>query len=898
MKEINIPTGLSAFKYASELTGEPNSTYAKSRISHTYMPNPDTNFDPIDTPLGGGSQRSLEEELQSSVEQLEEANGYAMSDAEKEAYRDFLVASRANPDASRGRPQQHQEQETPTNLPPGMAEMMGLAPSKNKNRTEKETQRARDAEKAYRNPEDLDEIVQAIADYDTEFHKDFPLFTEVQVKDSEGNPIKDSEGNTKKEKIIHDSNFLRYVRKRMRYFEGEEGPDTKINYFTQVSIEFGPRTITMNNLIGQEAKYFKDAKGVIHEELAQQIRRELFVRHTVRGRDIDYRTGGKGMGDDAGIAGIMGSLFKDNNMTRNTWYGKSMWHWLLEMPHEMALKTNTEHGEPKLVRDDRNQDTRLGRGIATSLMAYYHIADFNKLKEMFKGGGESFFTRGAFEEARKELVSREKNANPFASAAELSALEEKYIKNKQLDSIFTGNGINEEEFVDYMNIFPHAQIDPRRRDLVRQMIRIGIRDKYKLYIKDIDGNVVMDENGRPKGDNESMSMAEEYAFLSTRWTGAAARNDLTATAHDAQSKILNFKKYRMKQASMDRGGAFGNMYNVGLFNALGVNYLDSIRTQDGRLLREMLEDLARVEVADDDNPEKVEKEKEESRRLLSDLNFPDASESNFSTNGVNRWFGEFESFIGGKELHLQKVVEWASLRGVVYDPAQFGELIQEGFLKPLRYGYSTWQTLYNKDVRDLVKYDPTIHAGMPTVKVGKEERYVYQDTSIAESMFGNQVLDVESFWDGVPKRDKDGNVEKDKNDKPKIATHFDHIIEADRINENRPQLFKQMALARIAADIYSHRDRKSPYQLWDAATVEALIRALERVPGGLLVDENNLQHTSIPQYFFTDGDIKYLRSLAHVTYANLITKDGGKAVLKEGGKLFGRVFKAVIKGLK
>lgn len=112
-------------------------------------------------------------------------------------------------------------------------------------------------------------------------------------------------------------------------------------------------------------------------------------------------------------------------------------------------------------------------------------------------------------------------------------------------------------------------------------------------------------------------------------------------------------------------------------------------------------------------------------------------------------------------------------------------------------------------------------------------------------------------------------------------------------------MFKQMALGRIAADIYSHRDFfNSPYPQWDAGTVEALIKALERVPGGLLVDENDLSNTMVPQYFFTKDDIKYLRSLAHVTYGQMARTEGTLGVAKATGKTAWAFAKAMWKGIK
>jgi hypothetical protein len=349
------------------------------------------------------------------------------------------------------------------------------------------------------------------------------------------------------------------------------------------------------------------------------------------------------------------------------------------------------------------------------------------------------------------------------------------------------------------------------------------------------------------------------------------------------------------------------MYNVGMFKALGLNYLDSMITSakdpsdpSGKrylVLREVLEQITTTPIAGDDaNAELVTKERLKAQEVLGNLTFNDNAEQDMANNGMNRWFGEFESFI-----------EWAKLRGVVYDPAQFGELIQEGFLKPLRYGYSTFEIQYDKTVRDLVDFDPKnpLHEEFKDQIVtinGKKK--IFQDMSVAEMMYGAQLLDRHDFWAGMPGEDTKVVEEKDPSEKKRLKRErktYEHVIDPSRIasKEGRTQMFKQMALGRIAADIYSHRDYfNSPYAQWDAGTVEALIKALERIPGGLLVDENDLSNTMVPEYFFTKEDIKWLRGLAHVNYGQIAKTEGLLSVGKAGGKTLGRFAKALWKSLK
>lgn len=757
-------------------------------------------------------------------------------------------------------------------------------------KAQKQAQKERsETEKTFRQPRSLNELMESIAEYEPEFAHDFPLlYTEEFVNE---------EGNLEKRELVNEANFLRWIRKRMRFFEGEDGPDSKVNYFGRLGIPFGAREIHISHMLNDEEKYFKDASGAVHKDLADQIRRELFARIIVRDRDIDYRTGGNGMSDEGGIDAVLRGIFRTNNMTRNTWNGKSMWHWLLEMPHDVKVeRVEKGHGHTFYERHDK-QDTRLGRGIATAIAAYYHLADYTKLQEMI-GKDSAFFKKEEFLRLRQSLAEGESKSNPYSG--EETELAKKYISDKEINEIFKSDGkVDEAAFIKFVNFFPDANVDPRRLSMVRGLLRNAIGHKYKLYYED-------HKTHEKVIDEESVQFAEEYAFFTTRWTGIATRNDLGGTAYDAQAKWLRFKNYREKVADASRGGMFGNMYNAGMFKTLGVNYLDSIRTQDGRLVREIIEDLARVKTADvdlskdsltEEEIKELDEENSKSRQLLSEFTFPDLSELNLYNNGIMRWVQEYKSFIGAEELHLDKLVEQARFGGVLYDPAAFGKQIQEGFLKPLRYGYSSWPNLYSKTVRDIVEYDENIHKGLPTVKVNGKDN-VFVDMSLAESMFGHELMDREQFWTRLPRYENGKEItDKDGNPTGKV---LEHIVDPRLIDtsDGRTQMFKQMALGRIAADIYSHIDLNSPYPKWDGATITALINALEVIPGALLVDEHDIKNTLVPQFFFTRDDIKWLRSIAHVSETRRNTIDVTRDSVKAGWSVGRKFLQAFIKGIK
>lgn len=909
------------------LTSRPGKTYASGMPTE---PNPSEalpfNWDEITSPLGADQsvrpqtpqmQQMLQELLSQKRSELEAQYGREINPQEEAYLKNQLLSEIASSieDDNSDLPG-HQRPASSEATTQTMPERLRSRMLDDDDLTERQR---KELNKSYRQPNTINELARAIADYEPEFHDKFPLFKE------EGTYI-DEDGKERRRTVINEANFLRWIRKRMKFFEGEDGPDTPVNYFAKVGIPFGNRHIHMAQILEDDEKFFTDEDGAVHAELAQQIRRELFVRFTVRGRDIQYRTGGKGMSDEGGIDGVLQAIFKDNNMTRNTWNGKSMWHWLLEMPMEAMAKLDPplhegeiihkgagpDHGghiHRKYVRDYERQDTRMGRSIATAIAAYYHLADYNKLQEMI-GPDSDFFTRKGFEKVRSELADNENRSNRF-SGESLGRLEEKFISNATLDLIFGPDGKvkNREAFIKYINFFPNAQVDPRARDMVRGLIQQAIGHKYHMYLRGEDGKYLR-KDGDLVMDTDTMVMAEDYAFLITRWTGIATRNDLGATAYDAQAKWLRFQNYRKKMSGSSKGGMFGNMYNVGLMKTLGVNYLDSIRNQDGKLLREIIEELALAPVMplalDEkngmDHPAEAEEKQAdvetiESRKTLSELTFPDLIELNYYNNGIFRWVQEYKSFIGADELHLDKIVEQARFGGILYDPASFGQKIQDGFLKPLRYGYQGWPNLYSKEVRDIVEYDPEIHKGLPQVDVNGVP-HVFINMSLANSMFGDEVMDREMFWERLPQYDEDGKEIKDKDGNP-TGKRIPHIIDPRFIDtdKGRIQMFKNIALGRVAADIYSHVDHNSPYPKWDGQTIEAVIRALEAIPGDLLVDEHDLRNTVVPERFFTRADIKWLRSLASVGEVRRAARDGGIAVVKAGAHTLKGFGKALWKSI-
>ena len=160
---------------------------------------------------------------------------------------------------------------------------------------------------------------------------------------------------------------------------------------------------------------------------------------------------------------------------------------------------------------------------------------------------------------------------------------------------------------------------------------------------------------------------------------------------------------------------------------------------------------------------------------------------------------------------------------------------------------------------------------------------------MAEAMFGREMLHLPQFL-------------KNPDHPPKIDSKdwADHIDWA-KVNsrDGKVYIWRQMALTRLAAELYSHRDRHSTDPKYNMLYYQTVIDALEQIPADIAGDEFSLQSAKAIGRFFTKEDIKWLREKASTEawrlYRNQASWDISGGFLRGVGEALKDTGKAIAK---
>ncbi len=106
---------------------------------------------------------------------------------------------------------------------------------------------------------------------------------------------------------------------------------------------------------------------------------------------------------------------------------------------------------------------------------------------------------------------------------------------------------------------------------------------------------------------------------------------------------------------------------------------------------------------------------------------------------------------------------------------------------------------------------------------------------LGEAMIGHEVLDIPEFrrrvkdvgpreWQELKKRGYR------KRGKYIIRPDGKHDIDYDRVQENKPMVWKQWLLMKIAADLWSHIDRHSTDSRFTLAHYDDIVDAIKSLP--------------------------------------------------------------------
>ncbi|GIW62174.1 MAG: hypothetical protein KatS3mg089_1026 [Patescibacteria group bacterium] len=665
--------------------------------------------------------------------------------------------------------------------------------------------------------------------------------------------VKDEKTGKDKE-IIDQANFLRWVRDRMLYFHNES-PDEQFSLFAKVRLQREVRDISIGEMIEYEDRYFRDKDRNQYKELVDQLRKELWQFSMFRLNDLKYKAV---MGSDTELPKAIQEMFYYNFATKTVWGGKSALAWVLTMPDAFTSNPITEeHRKARTTPEQPELDTATGQALNTAFLTYYYISDIDMLRVIL-GEDAPLLDK---EEIKK--IIRQRAAKKFGETDEgAKALiqDRDGLVAKLFDKT---EEFNEEDLRDFINIFNSPEKHTEIIGVVNDLIALSIKKKYSK------SNINIEEM--------NIEYARTFAGFMARMFGAGYRNDLKANANDAGAKPGNLMRYRLKQVEEGRrGGAFGTPYNVYFLKELMVDFLSGSRTEslvlsdDGTYFVDSqgkkhyytpLEVMLEMEKMLDDPDFKSTKIHELAKRLL----FPDNTMRQYAGNHVIRAFSMFTDITEATEINWSKFITYDPFGRVVFNRKEFETEVKENFFKKMRYAWSTYGQLdFSKSVRTQVE---------KVVNGKKVSTWEWQP--LASRMFGYEILNTPEFW----ATDEKGRVLYDENG--------NHLIDYFKVNADKTKLWKRVALARIAAELYSHRNLYSTDPRYNFFFYEQVIEALRSIPSEIVGDEFDLRSVKTGGQFFSDEDLEWLRKHSSTTWWELYR-----------GALISDVFQGSIKGYR
>lgn len=718
-----------------------------------------------------------------------------------------------------------------------------------------------------------------------------------------------------KEGELNQGNFLRWVRQRMmRYID--INPDNPIDLFQSVGIERGIRQYNiMQMILNPRAFFYDEKKGEILRDLAEHILTEIWLRTTSHKNDTTYRSVA---GQEGELFKILGQIYNTNDFTK-----RGSLNLVLELASADKL---VEIGNDRIM--EKNQG--VGTAIRAALLSYYYISDREMLEKIYeKKGDAALFSNMHFKdvykkEKRKEKIDKKK-AELKSIKKHLTPEDERKIEgdvdeaikkdlekfSKLSDTFFDEKSGqlkpgSENSYMDYLNIFNNPDKDTQAILEVRERIRVSLMEQFGLAY-------------------DEAQYAEWWAHSMASWMGAAARNDVDAIGHDSWSKILNFRDYRFRQASGQRAAVFGNKYNILNFKRLGLDFLAGTKDQNQRTILEAIQGGQAGEIhlvtpelvkrAEDENlPEEERRKAQEElkRSQLGELRFGVNTQRQFFANHIAHTTNLYKYLGEGNTMDFDQFVQIDPFGRVVFDHKKANEVL-DGVFKSFRYAYATWPLIdYSKKVR---------YWELQRDKSGNPAGRVQKERSIAEELFGREILSKEQYYKMYDRRfhefvgkdwteelenqiqakfnaykidKKDGDVERDytiaveKDEKGKIKgvilrmdnistkmnrnyrkKYGDVVHDADgrteidggqiQLSRNRAHFWKESVKEELAAQMLAHRDPEGHGRRYTMEEIERIYSFLANLPGNIGGGEEDMRSIHSLGYALTPEDIKWIR---------------------------------------
>ncbi len=706
---------------------------------------------------------------------------------------------------------------------------------------------------------------------------------------------------------INQANFLEWQMDRMVFYHGEDPDNLQLNLFQKVRLERDFRDITILDMFENEDRYFKDSEGNMYKELANEGRLRFWQFAAFRSDFLEYNLA---MGDDGNVNKVLAKQFYNNSHSKIAFHGQSVLTNILTMAHKFDSKGQSLEDRRKGDQPERpKNDTNLGNAVNTSFLIYYNIGDHEKLKQLLGDDvkyllNADYVRHEIIKQAaskgflKRKLTEADLDANGNYLMGILTPDEIRQVKSfvestsddpkSNAGFLFESGDIKPQKIIDFINLYNQTTKHPEAFNISRGLVQRAIQSRYNL-------------------GESSTAYAEQMAFFMARPMGAGWRNDMMANANDATTKVAKMRKYREKMASGSRAGMYGNPYSMYMLKSALVDYLTAARTNvlvkeaDGETdykdaydnthyysIMELMEKLHHMG-KNENGDEKAEAFMETAKDIIPTVN----SERQWAQDHMNRAFEIYHDVVESNEIDWAKFTDEDAWGNIKLNRGAFEKEVKDHFFKIIRYCYSTY---------DQLDFSKTVRYHNPSTDK-------WEDQPLVVSLFGKEILDIPEFWKKDYARNPDGTIKTHKvkdphghgegKEEPVIDKVYEHVIDPQLIQQQKELLWKQVALGRLAADIYAHRDYFSTDKPYNMLYFEHMIEAIETISDGLMGDEDNLRVTKRKGHAFSHSQIAWLRKTASIErwrlYRNQVISDLfggiGSGLSETIKKLFGDITK-------
>jgi hypothetical protein len=683
--------------------------------------------------------------------------------------------------------------------------------------------------------------------------------------------------------VVNEANWIRWMRDHINWWYEEYDTDAVTDYFAKVEVKKGPfYSVNLITMLYGYNRYFRDETGHLWTRLYDQTLLEPWMMMFQRTYALGYDDAS---GDEEQLANKLKEMYHLNKLTRKI-YGKSMM--------QLLSTSSVDYTGP-------DSDTKVGEAFQKMFLAYYNMADFEELQRVL-GEDSTFFKKEGWNDALKDAMG------DIAKQHHMLQMD-RFLGDRQGDffAAFDKDGKikDKKKFINFINIFNDEPVSSTITMVLRQALMNAVSDsivtdQMLLSSTHVDKSQLTKENKLV--DTISLKYAWLLAHSWSYFSGGRARSNFPEVAgYLAETKWLYTDAYRMKY--MQFGGA-GNPYTVPMFKQLSIPLFEALlvensfddfvfsRDEEGNPEKMKTRQLTAMEIfmrmheesehynkerkilqgridnASGAQKEALQKElekledvaKNRYKLIAGELEFKENAMRVYAKNVVGRGKALYEQLMKSKETSFDKFITYDGLfRGPSFHREEWQSAIQDKYITPLRYLFEANKaTQLNKITRAPVFVGNDEH-GKP--------KWVWRDQYLGERMLGHQILDVEPFWQEI--KDFGPEMWKDlkgrgysKRGKYAIRPDGKHVIDYNKVQDNKKLVYKQWLLMKIAGDLWSHIDRHSTDPAYSLHHYDEIVESIAALPGNIDGTEYDLKGVRVNHTFFEKEQMQWLKRMS------------------------------------